>query len=46
MDKIVKEIEVYEDAMERILGAKKGAINIVNREMLKNFQEKLKNIKS
>ena len=42
MDKIVKEIEVYEDAMERILGAKKGAINIVNREMLKNFQEKLK----
>ena len=46
MDKMVKEIEVYEDAMERILGAKKGAINIVNREMLKNFQEKLKNIKS
>ncbi|MBA3061887.1 MAG: TetR/AcrR family transcriptional regulator [Atribacteria sp.] len=42
MDKIVKEIEVYEDAMERILGAKKGTINIVNREMLKNFQEKLK----
>ena len=42
MDKMVKEIEVYEDAMERILGAKKGAINIVNREMLKNFQEKLK----
>ena len=46
MDKMVKEIEVYEDAMERTLGAKKGAINIVNREMLKNFQEKLKNIKS
>ena len=42
MDKMVKEIEVYEDAMERILGAKKGTINIVNREMLKNFQEKLK----
>ena len=42
MDKVVKEIEVYEDAMERILGAKKGTINIVNREMLKNFQEKLK----
>ena len=42
MDKMLKEIEVYEDAMERILGAKKGAINIVNREMLKNFQEKLK----
>jgi len=42
MDKMLKEIEVYEDAMERILGAKKGSINIVNREMLKNFQEKLK----
>jgi AcrR family transcriptional regulator len=42
MDKMLKEIEVYEDAMERILGAKKGAINIVNREMLKNFQDKLK----
>ena len=42
MDKMVKEIEVYEDAMERILGAKKGAINIVNREMLENFQEKIK----
>ncbi len=42
MDKIVKEIEVYEDAMERILGAKKGAINIVNREMLENFREKIK----
>ena len=42
MDKMVKEIEVYEDAMERILGAKKGAINIVNREMLENFQERIK----
>jgi len=42
MDKMVKEIEVYEDAIERILGAKKGTINIVNREMLKNFQEKIK----
>ncbi|HBY57358.1 MAG TPA: hypothetical protein DEG96_05795 [Candidatus Atribacteria bacterium] len=42
MDKIVKEIEIYEDAMERILGARKGAINIVSREMLKNFQEKIK----
>jgi len=42
MDKVVKEIEVYEDAMERILGAEKGTINIVNREMLKNFQEKIK----
>ena len=42
MDKMVREIEVYEDAMERILGAKKGAITIVNREMLENFQEKIK----
>lgn len=42
MDKIVKEIKVYEDAMERILGAKKGAISIVKREMLENFQEKIK----
>jgi len=42
MDKMLKEIEVYEDAMERILGAKKGAISIVNREMLENFREKIK----
>jgi AcrR family transcriptional regulator len=42
MDKAVKEIKAYEDAMERILGAKKGAISITNREMLENFQEKLK----
>jgi len=42
MDKMVKEIEVYEDAIGRILGAKKGTINIVNREILKNFQEKIK----
>lgn len=42
MNKMLKEIKVYEDAMERILGARKGTINIVNREMLKNFQEKLK----
>lgn len=42
MDKIVKEIEIYEDAMERILGARKGAINIVSQEMLENFQEKIK----
>ncbi|MBA7572828.1 HTH-type transcriptional regulator BetI [subsurface metagenome] len=42
MDKMLKEIKVYEDAIERILGAKKGTINIVNREVLKNFQKKLK----
>jgi AcrR family transcriptional regulator len=42
MDKMLKEIEIYEDAIERILGAKKGTISIVNREILKNFQEKLK----
>ncbi|MBA7539943.1 hypothetical protein ES705_32232 [subsurface metagenome] len=42
MDKMLKDIEVYEDAIERILGAKKGTISIVNREILKNFQEKLK----
>jgi hypothetical protein len=34
--------EFRDTTMERILGAKKGAINIVNRGMLKNFQEKLK----
>jgi hypothetical protein len=39
---LVKEFEVYEDAIERILGAKKGTINIVNRETPKNFQEKIK----
>jgi len=42
IDKLVKEFEVYEDAIERILGAKKGTINIVNRETLRNFQEKTK----
>ena len=42
IDKLVKEFEVYEDAIERILGAKKGTINIVNRETLRNFQEKIK----
>ena len=42
MDKMLKDIEVYEDAIERILGAKKGTISIVNREILENFQEKLK----
>jgi len=42
MDKMVKEIEIYEDTIERILGAKKGIITIVNWEMLENIQEKLK----
>ena len=42
IDKLVKEFEAFEDAIERILGAKKGTINIVNRETLRNFQEKIK----
>ena len=34
--KLVKEFEVFQDAIEGILGAKKGTINIVKRERSKN----------
>ena len=42
VEKIKKEVELYEDAIERIVGAKKGSINIVDRSMLKNLLEKFK----
>jgi hypothetical protein len=42
VEKIRKEVELYEDAIERIIGAKKGSINIVDRSMLKNLLEKFK----
>lgn len=37
-----KEIDIYEDSIERIIGAKKGSINIVDRNALKNILEKFK----
>lgn len=42
VEKLKREIELYEDAIERIIGAKKGSINIVDRSMLKNLLEKFK----
>jgi len=40
--KVEKEFKVYENAIERILGAKEGNFNIVDRNILENFSEKLK----
>jgi len=42
IEKLKKEIDIYEDGIERIIGAKKGSINIVDRSMLKNLLEKFK----
>jgi hypothetical protein len=42
IEKFEKEIDIYEDGMERIIGAKKGSVNIVNRSTLKNILEKFK----
>lgn len=42
VEKLKREIELYEDAIERIIGAKKGSINIIDRSMLKNLLEKFK----
>ncbi|MBA7562949.1 hypothetical protein ES695_17850 [Candidatus Atribacteria bacterium 1244-E10-H5-B2] len=42
LEKLEKEIDIYEDGIERIVGAKKGSINIVDRSMLKNLLEKFK----
>ena len=41
INKVEREFKVYENAIERILGAKEGTFNIVNRNILKNFSEKL-----
>jgi AcrR family transcriptional regulator len=40
LEKLEKEIDTYEDGIERIVGAKKGSINIVDRSALKNLLEK------
>ncbi len=42
VEKIKNEIELYENAIERIVGAKKGSVNIVDRSALKNLLEKFK----
>ncbi len=39
--KLKKEIDIYEDGIERIIGAKKGSINIVDRRALKNIMKKI-----
>ncbi len=42
IEKIEREIDLYEDGIERIIGAKKGSVNIVERSSLKNILEKFK----
>ena len=42
IEKFEKEIDIYEDGIERIIGAKKGSINIVDRRTLKNILKKFK----
>jgi len=42
LDKAEKEFRVYENAIERIIGAEEGTVKIVNRNILKKFSEKLK----
>jgi len=41
LDKAEKEFRVYENAIERIIGAEEGTVKIVNRNILKYFQEKI-----
>ena len=41
IEKLKKEIDIYEDGVERIIGAKKGSINIVDRKVLKNILKKI-----
>ena len=41
IEKFEKEIDIYEDGIERIIGAKKGSINIVDRKVLKNILKKI-----
>lgn len=41
LNKVEKEYRVYENAIERIVGAEEGTIEIVNRNILKKFSEKL-----
>ena len=41
LDKAEKEFRVYENAIERIIGAKKGSINIVDRRTLKKYSREI-----
>lgn len=41
LNKVEKEYRVYENAIERIVGAEEGTVEIVNRNILKKFSEKL-----
>ena len=41
LDKAEKEFRVYENAIERIIGAGEGTVNIVNRNILNYFHEKI-----
>jgi len=41
LNKVEKEYRVYENAIERIVGAEEGTVEIVNRNILKNFSGKL-----
>lgn len=41
LNKVEKEYRVYENAIERIVGSEEGTVEIVNRNILKKFSEKL-----
>ncbi|MGB2783053.1 MAG: hypothetical protein WBC45_03810, partial [Atribacterota bacterium] len=41
LDKAEKEFKVYENAIERIIGAEEGTVKIVNRNILNYFYEKI-----
>lgn len=41
LNKVEKEYRVYENAIERIVGAEEGTVEIVNRNILKKFSKKL-----
>ncbi len=41
LDKAEKEFRVYENAIERIIGAEEGTVKIVNRNILNYFYEKI-----
>ena len=43
LNKVEKEFTLYENAIERIIGAEEGTVKIVNRNILKDFSEKIKN---
>jgi len=42
LKKVEREFKVYENAIERIIGAKEGTFNIIDQNGLKNFSKKLK----